>query len=235
MDLGIRECSKIGLIEPDEVEDGTVGRMKKAYPVYDQRYQQNLATVRAYLETIPNLQTVGRNGLHRYNNQDHSMLTAVYAARNIGGEKLDVWAVNTEMEYHEEAREKVTSPKTMTSGDRLTPRRLTPDELIEAAFARLDAIALGISVGAVSGLALCIATIVLLLKGGPVVGPTLSLLNNYLIGFSVSWMGSFVGLTEATLVGFIIGFVFASLRNLGMDAYSWVLQRRAQRDLLEKV
>jgi protoporphyrinogen oxidase len=93
IDLGIQECAQIGLIAPDEVEDGTVVRMKKAYPIYDHGYSERLALVRSYLETITNLQTVGRNGLHRYNNQDHSMLTGIYAARNITGERRDVWSV----------------------------------------------------------------------------------------------------------------------------------------------
>jgi len=237
VELGIKECSQLGLIERDEVEDGTVVRMKKAYPVYDQHYQNSLSIVRNYLETIENLQTIGRNGLHRYNNQDHSMLTAVYAARNIVGEKHDVWAVNTEQEYHEESRAASEKPKVLVNegGLRLTPRRLTPDELIEAAFARMDPIALGLSVGLVCGIGLFLATIVLLLKGGSVVGPTLSLLNNYLIGFSVTWRGAIVGTLEIILFGFALGFLFASLRNIGMDAYAWLLQRRAQRDLMEKV
>lgn len=237
VELGIQECSQIGLIERDEVEDGTVVRMKKAYPVYDQLYQESLVKIRRYLETFDNLQTVGRNGLHRYNNQDHSMLTAVYAARNIAGAQHDVWAVNTEQEYHEEAR--TDSPKGQTiserGGDRLTPKILTTDELIQEAFARMSPVALGISVGTVSGLGLFLATVVLLLKGGNVVGPTLALLDNYLIGFSVTWPGAFIGLVETSAGGFMVGFLFASLRNLGMDAYAWVLERRAQRDLLEKV
>ena len=237
VNLGIQECSQIGLIEPDEVEEGTVVRMKKAYPVYDQLYQESLEKIRAYLETFDNLQTVGRNGLHRYNNQDHSMLTAVYAARNIVGEQHDVWAVNTEQEYHEEARTEAADTKTISStgGDRMTPRLLTPDELIQAAFARLSPVALGISVGIVSGLGLFLATAMLLIKGGNVVGPTLALLSNYLIGFSVTWSGALIGLVETTALGFVLGFLFASLRNLGMDAYAWLLERRAQRDLLEKV
>ncbi|MCM3874561.1 MAG: FAD-dependent oxidoreductase [Pyrinomonadaceae bacterium] len=247
VELGIQECARIGLIEPDEIEDGTVVRMKKAYPVYDQHYQESLATIRHYLESIGNLQTVGRNGLHRYNNQDHSMLTAVYAARNIIGENHDVWSVNTEMEYHEEARVKTaiakpvvseTAPATVsTVGDRLVPRLLTPEELIEAAFAKLDPVAMGAAVGIVAGVGLFIATIALLLKGGPVVGPTLSLLNNVLLGFSVTLPGALIGLVEACIGGFMLGYLFAWLRNLGIDGYAWLLQRRAmtesQRSLLD--
>ena len=239
VELGVKECSRIKLIEPDEVEDGTVVRMKKAYPVYDQQYQESLATIRRYLESIGNLQTVGRNGLHRYNNQDHSMLTAVYAARNIVGEKHDVWSVNTEMEYHEEERVKSPVSKPLVAetepvftaaaetGDRLVPRRLTPEELIEAAFAKLDPVAMGTAVGTVAGITLFIATIILLLKGGPVIGPTLALLNNVLLGFSVSLPGALIGLVEACIGGFLLGYLFAWLRNLGIEAYAWLLQRRA--------
>jgi hypothetical protein len=72
--------------------------------------------VRHYLEGFTNLQTIGRNGLHRYNNQDHSMLTGIYAAQNVLGERHDVWSVNTEMEYHEGNRH--DSPP---QGDRLVP------------------------------------------------------------------------------------------------------------------
>jgi protoporphyrinogen oxidase len=114
--MGIRECQQIGLIQAGEVEDGTVVRMKKAYPVYDENYRNSLEIIRQYLQSFSNLQTIGRNGLHRYNNQDHSMLTGVYAARNIVGETNDVWAVNTEMEYHEEAR-----ARGARFGDRMTP------------------------------------------------------------------------------------------------------------------
>jgi protoporphyrinogen oxidase len=237
VELGIKECSQIGIIERDEVEDGTVVRMKKAYPVYDQYYQDSLATIRRYLETFENLQTVGRNGLHRYNNQDHSMLTAVYAARNVVGARHDVWSVNTEMEYHEEERMRSAPVKPVTvheeptpvavGGDRLVPRRLTPEELIEAAFAKLDPVALGTAVGVVLGLGLFVASVALLLKGGPVVGPNLSLLNNFFLGFRVTWAGALIGLLEATIGGFMLGYILATLRNLGLDAYAWLLQRRA--------
>jgi len=239
IDLGVQEAARIGLIEPNEVEDGTVVRMKKAYPVYDQWYQQSLATIRNYLETFSNLQTVGRNGLHRYNNQDHSMLTGVYAARNIVGEKNDVWAVNTEMEYHEEVR------ASSSTGDRLVPMplaqegRALPDQVINAAFAKLDPLALGAAIGAVCGVGLLLATVVLLLQGGPVVGPTLGLLRHYLPGFEVSWTGSLVGLIEGGVAGFAVGYFGAWFRNWGMKAYAYMVQRRAEaearRNLLDKI
>jgi len=77
-------------------------RQEKAYPVYDRDYRAALAEIRAWIEGFENLQVVGRNGMHRYNNQDHSMLTAMLAARNILGESHDLWDVNVERSYHEE-------------------------------------------------------------------------------------------------------------------------------------
>lgn len=245
IELGVKECVRIGLADPSEVEDGTVVRMKKAYPVYDQHYHESLAVIRNYLESFSNLQTVGRNGLHRYNNQDHSMLTAVYAARNIAGEQNDVWSVNTEMEYHEEARVKEGSSGSM--GDRLTPSRVepvavpdtVPDELIEAVFAKLDPVALGTALGAVGAIILFLASAALIIKGGDVIGPNLSLLGHYLIGFNVTWAGAFLGAGEAGAGGFALGYLVAWLRNWLLAAYAYLARRRAeakaQRDLLDKI
>jgi protoporphyrinogen oxidase len=101
IDLAKREIEALGLAKASEVEDGTVIRQPKAYPVYDRDYRENLEVIQHYLETFENLQTVGRNGMHRYNNQDHSMLTAVLAVQNLYGGKHDLWSVNTERSYHE--------------------------------------------------------------------------------------------------------------------------------------
>ncbi len=106
IELGKREMEQIGLICASDVRDGTVIRQPKAYPVYNGTYAGYLAAIKDYLSNFGNLQTVGRNGLHKYNNQDHSMLTAMLAVRNLlgEGESLDVWEVNTERSYHEEMR-----------------------------------------------------------------------------------------------------------------------------------
>jgi protoporphyrinogen oxidase len=104
IDLAIGEVERLGLARRDEIEDGTVVRTPKAYPMYDAGYADQVSVIRRYAEaSLPNLQLVGRNGMHKYNNQDHSMMTAIYAARNIMGEKNDLWAINTEPEYHEAA------------------------------------------------------------------------------------------------------------------------------------
>ena len=101
--LGTRELGQLRLVDPALVSDGTVVRMRKAYPVYDEGYELVVDTVRQHLDQLTNLQLVGRNGMHKYNNQDHSMVTAMLAVRNLYGERHDVWAINADDEYHEEA------------------------------------------------------------------------------------------------------------------------------------
>ncbi len=104
--LGKEEVSSLGLADLADIEDGTVVRMKKAYPVYDEHYEHHVNVVRRFIEKeMPNLQLVGRNGMHKYNNQDHSMMTALLAARNILGQSWDPWKVNTDAEYHEEVKD----------------------------------------------------------------------------------------------------------------------------------
>ncbi len=99
------ELAEIGLIDPAKVVDGVKVRVPKAYPMYDLGYDERVAVLRRYLSTFQNLKTFGRNGLHRYNNQDHSMWTAILATLNLlDGSDHDVWAVNTEAEYLEEGR-----------------------------------------------------------------------------------------------------------------------------------
>ncbi|MFO0890108.1 MAG: NAD(P)/FAD-dependent oxidoreductase [Isosphaeraceae bacterium] len=103
LELGRREIDAIGLVPASAVIDGCVVRMPKAYPVYDDAYQAHLAVIRNWLAKLGNLELAGRNGMHKYNNQDHSMMTALLAARNILGlGRYDTWKVNTDAEYHEE-------------------------------------------------------------------------------------------------------------------------------------
>jgi protoporphyrinogen oxidase len=98
------ELERLGLARPGQVERGFAIRVPKAYPIYDADYAERVAAIRAWLETIENLQQVGRNGLHRYNNSDHSMLTALRAVDNLlAGVGHDIWAVNAESAYHEDA------------------------------------------------------------------------------------------------------------------------------------
>ncbi len=99
-----RELEQLGLAKAADVKDGAVIRMPKAYPIYDSKYRGHLDGVRAHIDPIRNLHTVGRNGMHKYNNQDHSMLTAMMAVMNMQGASHDIWEVNTDFEYHEEQK-----------------------------------------------------------------------------------------------------------------------------------
>ena len=116
-----RELAQLGMAREEEVLDGAVVRMAKAYPVYDDGYREHLEVIRAWLATaLPNLHLCGRNGLHRYNNQDHSMMTALVVARNIAVDAgLDPWKVNGDAEYIEEVR-----AGDADSGGRQAPARL---------------------------------------------------------------------------------------------------------------
>jgi protoporphyrinogen oxidase len=116
--LGKKELASLGLVSEAEIIDGCVVRMEKAYPVYDAGYQTDVAIIREALRRFENIQPVGRNGMHKYNNQDHSMMTALLAARNIDGEKFNLWNVNTDAEYHEE-----TKPDADQTAGRLMPQR----------------------------------------------------------------------------------------------------------------
>ena len=99
--LAVTELQKLNLASASSVEDGVVFRQPKAYPIYDNNYRENIDVIRRFLETIDNLQTIGRNGLHRYNNQDHSMVTAIMAVGNLMGQTNDIWAANTDPSYYE--------------------------------------------------------------------------------------------------------------------------------------
>ena len=102
VELAKDELAKLGLVRREQVERGFVTRVPLAYPMYDADYSERVDAIRAWLETLDNLQQVGRNGLHRYNNSDHSMLTAIRAVENIvDGAAHDLWAVNAESVYHE--------------------------------------------------------------------------------------------------------------------------------------
>jgi protoporphyrinogen oxidase len=102
IELGKRELEQLGLVARSQISGGAVVRVEKAYPVYDAGYQGNVAIIRSALLPFKNLHVVGRNGMHKYNNQDHSMMTAMLAARNLDGAHYNVWNVNTDADYQEE-------------------------------------------------------------------------------------------------------------------------------------
>jgi protoporphyrinogen oxidase len=125
--LATKELATIGLVEAPDVEAGYVVRMPKAYPVYDDAYRDNVEVIRRWFEQHAcNVHPVGRNGMHKYNNQDHSMYTAMLTVENIHGARHDIWSVNVEEEYHEtsDARDRHSVPPSPTGRDApVYPRR----------------------------------------------------------------------------------------------------------------
>ncbi|HZU72576.1 MAG TPA: NAD(P)/FAD-dependent oxidoreductase [Acidimicrobiales bacterium] len=115
--LGTDELGRLGLVRPEDVEAGYVVRMPKAYPVYDEGYQDRVMVLRRWLEeNAANVHPVGRNGMHRYNNQDHSMYTAMLTVENMLGAHHDIWSVNVEAEYHEESSAPAGAPSSNGKG-----------------------------------------------------------------------------------------------------------------------
>jgi protoporphyrinogen oxidase len=160
-ELGKREGDRIGLASYADIDDGCVFRVPKSYPVYDSAYRDFLATIREFVDGLENFQTIGRNGLHRYNNQDHAMLTGMLAVRNLVlGEKNDLWSVNVDQEDHEEIRVQAD-----------VEAQDVPEALqvaLSQVFSTLDRLAFGFLPGLSASILLFLATLILVLKGGVV-------------------------------------------------------------------
>jgi protoporphyrinogen oxidase len=223
IELGKKDLESLGLVNRNDVEDGTVVRMPKAYPVYDSTYRKSLDVVRQFLGGIGNLQLVGRNGMHKYNNQDHSMLTAMLSAENILGASHDLWAVNVEQEYHEEMK---MEPSEEAALDRILPE----------VFSGMDPLALATAVGSVLGLLLFFATSWLVIMGGPA-SVYFKLLNQYFFGYTVTVKGAFIGLAYGFFWGFLLGWLIAYLRNFFIAYYIYRIRRKVElltfRDFLD--
>ena len=123
--LATKELEELGLVDSASVEDGAVVRMPKAYPIYDGVYEEAVNTIREFVEGLGNMYLVGRNGMHKYNNQDHSMLTAMLSVKNILGAKYDVWGVNVDQEYHEEIKDEAEQElSAVATTQPLIPKRI---------------------------------------------------------------------------------------------------------------
>jgi hypothetical protein len=201
--------------------------VEKSYPVYDSTYTTHLKTIREYIDSLENFQTIGRNGLHRYNNQDHAMLTGMFAVRNmINGDKIDLWSVNAEQEYHEEIRETKLPAREV---------EVAIENALARAFMKLDPRAFGASLGMVLGVLLSSFTLIVFQNRLFGVIDKLWLLEQYFPGYSVSIGGSFLGLIYKILVGFVIGWSFAVLRNTSVLIYMAIIHRRAEMQFLRKI
>lgn len=226
VELGKREIDRIGLAQYADVEDGCVFRVPKAYPVYDSEYHEYLEIVKEFIGSLENFQTIGRNGLHRYNNQDHSMITARLGVRNlILGEKNDVWSINGEQEYHETIHVPAAEERSI---DSIFTASLTK------VFSRLDPVAMGLSLGVTASALLFLATIFLVIKGGPVIGPNLALLANFFPGYQVNFVGGLIGLAYGLGIGFLTGWGIAYLHNLTVYLSANLIHRDLEMNLMRR-
>jgi hypothetical protein len=224
--LAVRELEIVGLAKAGDVIDSVILRQPKAYPVYNHDYQVHLQTIRSFLGNFSNLQTVGRNGMHRYNNQDHSMLTGLLAVQNTVGMQHDLWKVNEEEEYLEEQQ-------------RRKLRQLLPEETIIRAFSRLDKLAFGTAVGLTSGLLMLYITLIPILMNSKALFPWLWLLRQYIFGYTVTIRGAFIAFGQSVCWGFLFAWLFALFRNLILLVYVYQIKLKTKmlslRDILDYI
>jgi protoporphyrinogen oxidase len=214
IDLASRELSELGLSDIDGIIDSFIVRQPGAYPIYDPNYRDHLEIIKSYLTSIDNLQTIGRNGMHRYNNMDQSMLVGMLAAQNYLGANHDLWEVNEEREYLEETKFNTES--------------FDSENVLIQAFSRMDKLALATAAGSVSGLLFFLLTIWMVIKGGDVMGPNLELLGQYFVGYTVTVSGAFMSFGYAFIWAFLFGWLFAYLRNLLLAFYIYRVKKKTE-------
>jgi hypothetical protein len=227
IELGTREVERVGLVAAADVEDGCVVRVSKSYPVYDSGYREALAVLRDFARGLDNCQTIGRNGLHRYDNQDHAMLTGMLAARNVVlGEVNDVWMVNIDQDYHEEVLDEKDNADELAQVVQQTVTRV---------FNKLDGVALGLALGSVIGVGWFLATLALTLARPHGLTGYVELLAQYFVGYRVSLLGSGLALGYGLLVGFVGGWLFATTRNAVMAFYLTLAYSRVEKKFLRRL
>jgi len=224
IELGKRELQSLGLVNANEVEDGCVVRMPKAYPIYDSTYEHSLQVIRRYLAGLENFQVMGRNGMHRYNNQDHSMLLAMLAVENISGASHNLWTVNEEQEYCEEVKTEKTD-------------KLALEEFVTNAFARMDKLGFATAVGSACAMLILLITLLLVFRQTEDGGATVQFIGQYLPWYTVTMEGAFIGMACIFLWGFLFGWLFAYLRNLFTALHIYLVRRKLEmitfRDFLD--
>lgn len=213
--LARQEISVLKLADEADVFDGVVLRQPKAYPVYDQNFNAHLKIIREFLDSIENLTTIGRNGLHRYNNMDHSMITGLMAVENLSGANHDLWALNDEEEYLEE--EQVNKEA--------FPVQLA--DMLKITFARMDKLGFATAIGFSSGLISFLATLWLTIKSPDNLSDFI-FLYQYINGHTFTVQGAFLTFAYTFFWGFLFGWMFAYIRNLFIALYIFYLRRKAE-------
>lgn len=224
--LAAKELEEIGLASADDVIDSVILRQPKAYPVYNHDYHIQLQIIRDFLDDFSNLQTIGRNGMHRYDNQDHAMLTGILAAHNILGAQHNLWKVNDDEEYLEEQSDRKV-------------RQLLPENTIIRVFSHLDKLAFGTAVGLIGGLLMLFATLWPVLMNSRELFPYLRLLQQYFFGYTVTVQGAFIAVGYTIFWGFLAGWLFAFFRNVILVLYIYHIKLKTKilslRDILDYI
>ena len=245
IDLAREEIEVLGLIEALHVEDGAVVRMPKAYPIYDSTYQEALKEIRHFFSSIENIQLVGRNGMHKYNNQDHSMLTAMLAVKNIFGASYDLWKVNAEQAYHEEtvnrkgkegrdeyahlASSQPRIPTIVARHPQQASGKFSSEyQVVFRAFSRMDKLGFATAVGLVCSLVIFGMTLWLMIQNNPNATLIAQLLQQYFWGYTLTLTGAFIGMTYGAFWGFIWGWLFAYLRNFIIGLYVFFIKKKTE-------
>ena len=245
IELARNEIEVLGLVQRTDIDDGYVVRMPKAYPIYDSTYKDALGVIRNFLDPIENLHLVGRNGMHKYNNQDHSMLTAMLAAKNILGATYDLWKVNADQEYHEEneragvqrnedefrhlAANQPRVPSTvLATGPLGSTSSGSEYQSVVRAFSRIDKLGFATAVGMVSSLVFCGISMLLISQRSQEALFIASLLQQYFLGYALTIEGIVVGMMHAAAWGFVWGWLFAYLRNFIIGLYVYLIKKRSE-------
>ena len=211
--LATKELASLGLVQREDITRGFVIRQSNAYPVYAEDHHKNLQVIRDFIGTIGNLQTIGRNGMHRYNNMDHSMFMGMLSAKNVTGERHHLW--DYEETYPDVERKDMVAQRNF-------------EKTVIQTFARMDTLALATAVGAVSGLFFFLLTLWLIMKGGDIVGPNLQLLGQYFIGYTVTLKGAFIAMGYGFVWGFVFGGLFGFFRNFCLSYYVYRAKKKAE-------
>ncbi len=214
-DMASRDLYELGFAEIAHVVDSYVVRQPNAYPIYNNEYTENLKIIRKYLDSIDNLQTIGRSGMHRYNNMDHSMCTGILAARNVAGARYDLWIVNDDDEYLEESKAPGDAPP-------------ASEKMLQRTFARMNKLAFSVAAGSVAGLLFFLVSLWPFITGRTALVPYLQLFSQYFVGYTVTIKGSFVAFGYSFFWGFLFGWLFAYLRNLFLGLYVYNMKKKSE-------
>lgn len=211
--LAASELSMLGIASIADVVDGKVIRVGKAYPVYDSVYADTLSVIKGFVAQFANLQTIGRNGTHRYNNMDHSMLSAICAVQNLAGKEWQLWQVNEDQEYLEE--------------ERCQRSELISDEAVINAFRRLDKFGFATGVAVVWSLFTFVAICLIQYHGEDFGRQQLLFFGQIFPGYVPGSRGAIIGWAYTFLWGFLFGWFFSYLRNFCFSVYIFNIKRKS--------